>query len=189
MKTFHLHGLAADLYGPSFTLDVKSPAEAVKALSVQLPGFQKMIEDHSWHVIRGPLEKQQADDEESVCMYLGTETEFHLVPAMSGAGNGGGLMMIVGVALMVAASFATGGLAAALWGAGIGTTLGGVISSMTKIPTGLSSSESVDSRASFLFEGAKNQSSQGACIPRGYGREFVGSIMVSLSLDAEETAT
>jgi predicted phage tail protein len=190
MKTFYLHGLAADRYGASFELAVNSPAEAIKALACQLPGFKKMIEEHSWHVIRGPLDKQQADDEESVRMFLGSETEFHLVPAMSGAGNGGGgLMAIVGIALMVAATFFTGGVAAALWGAGIGTTLGGVISMTTKVPTGMTNTESVDSRASFLFQGAKNQSSQGVCIPRGYGREFVGSIVVSVSLNAEETAT
>lgn len=189
MKTFYLHGLAAERYGSSFDLDIRSPAEGIKALC-QLDGFQKMIEDHNWHVIRGPLDKQQADDEESVRMYLGNETEFHLVPALSGAGSGGGgLMAIVGIALMVAATFFTGGVAAALWGAGIGATLGGVISMTTKIPGADTNTESTDSRASFLFQGAKNQSSQGVAIPRGYGRQFVGSIVVSVSLAAEETAT
>ena len=38
MKTFYLHGLAADRYGPSFELAVNSPAEAIKALACQLPG-------------------------------------------------------------------------------------------------------------------------------------------------------
>ncbi|QBJ04556.1 tail protein [Pseudomonas phage Lana] len=193
MKTFYLHGWAAERYGASFELDVGSPAEAIKALASQLPGFQKMIEEHDWHVVRGPLDQQQSDDVESVRLRLGSETEIHLLPAMAGAGGGGGfmggLMTVVGVALMIAATFFSGGTAGALFGAGLGMTVGGVISLTTKMPGADPVTESADNRASFLFAGPKNSSTQGVAIPRGYGRQRVGSIVISVGLYAEETAT
>lgn len=185
MKTLFLYGLAAEQFGAKFTLDVRSPAEAVKALASQLPGFQKMIEENNWHVVRGKLKKKQADDEESCRMHMGKETEIHLIPALAGAGSGG-FMTIIGVGLMVAAAFFSGGTAAALFGAGLGVTVGGVISMTTKIPGADTNTESSDNKASFLFSGPKNQSTQGVAIPRGYGRQRSGSIVVSVGLYAEE---
>lgn len=188
MKTIHLHGYAAR-YGEKFELDIRDPKEAIRALSMQIDGFEQMIREGEWHVIRGPLELQDADDEERLLLQLSEGEQIHLVPAIRGAG-GGALQVLVGIALIAVAVFVPGigtAVAAGMMGAGIGMAVGGIIQMTMKVPgADTTSSESVDSKASFLFTGPKNQSSQGVAIPRGYGRCRVGSIVISAGLYAEE---
>lgn len=184
MKTIHLHGIAAQFGGP-YELDVRCPREGIRALAVQLPGFLQMITDGAWHVIRGPLEGQDDDDDEKLSMDLGEYTEFHLLPAVSGAGNGGGLSIILGIAAIIAAPF-TGGYSLGFYAAGAGLLVGGLIQMSIKIPGADTNTESTDDRASFLFSGPKNQSTQGVAIPRGYGKCRAGSIVISAGLYAEE---
>lgn len=182
MKTIYLHGKAAE-FGESFELDARNPAEMVHALCLQLPGFQSMIEAGNWHVIRGPLDKQDADDEDRLLLSLAEREEVHLVPAIGGAGGGGGVIqVIIGLVLVVVGFFTSN---PQLMVAGAGMMLGGIIQMTTKIPGADTNTEATDNRASFLFSGPKNQSSQGVTIPRGYGRCRVGSIVVSVGLYAE----
>ncbi len=188
MKTLHLHGPLGEKYGRSFELDISTPAEAIHAVAVQVPGFAEDVRAGVWHVVRGPLECEEALNEEAILVGLGTEDEVHLLPAVEGA-NSGGMMTLIGAALFVTGFF-TGG---ATWGPammamGAGIAIGGIISMTTKLPTGTDPTvgDSVDQRASFLFNGPTNTSSQGVAVPRGYGRLRVGSIVVSASVQSEE---
>lgn len=193
MITLHLHGSIAEKYGAVFTMAAKSPAEIVHALAMQLPGFQRDIEDGSWHVVRGDPETGDSCDSSKLRLQMGLGEEVHLMPAVTGAGNGGGLFTIVlGVAL-IAAGMITGGtttaLGVSLLAGGAGLVVGGIVQMTMKMPgVANSSTESADDRASFLFAGPRNQSSQGVAIPRGYGRCLVGSIVISVGLDAEDVA-
>jgi predicted phage tail protein len=64
---------------------------------------------------------------------------------------------------------------------------GGIIASTTKMPgTKETKREEIDKRASFLFTGAVNSSTQGLPIPRGYGRVLIGSSVVSAAIYAEQ---
>lgn len=181
MKTLYLHGKAAE-FGDSFELDASNPAEMVHALCMQLPGFQTMVESGNWHVIRGPLDKQDADDEDRLLLSLSEREEVHLVPAIAGAGGNGIVQIIIGIVLVVVGFFTSN---PGLMMAGAGMILGGIIQMTTKIPGADTNTEETDNRASFLFTGPKNQSSQGVTIPRGYGRCRCGSVVVSVGLYAE----
>ncbi|MNR15890.1 Bacteriophage lambda tail assembly protein I [compost metagenome] len=143
------------------------------------------MKDGDWHVIRGPLDSWDADDEERLLLSLGEEEELHFVPAVKGAGNGGGVLsFIMGVVLFAAGVwFANPGL----MGAGLGMMVGGIVQMTMKTP-GIdnANNESMDDKASFLFAGPKNTSSQGVAIPRGYGRMWTGSVVVSVGLYAEQ---
>lgn len=185
MKTIKLYGYAEERFGGPFTLDVASPREAMVALSVQLEGFAEMIRDGAWHILRGPLDAADDDDAERLSMELGSLEEVHLMPAIAGAGNGGAFSIILGIAAIIAAPF-TGGWSLGFYAAGAGLIVGGLIQMSIKIPGADTNTESVDDRASFLFSGPKNQSSQGVAIPRGYGRVRTGSIVVSAGLYAEK---
>lgn len=186
MKRLYLHGFLKEKYGEWFELDVANPAEAVRALAVQLPGFERDIENNNWHVVRGPLEKMDADDDEKLTLALGKETEIHLLPALTGA-KSGWVSVIVGAVLIVA-----GFVTQQYWavGMGVGMAVGGIIQMTTKLPSGISASsqETADQRPSFLFSGPTNTSTQGLAVPRGYGRAIIGSIVVSATLYAEELA-
>lgn len=188
MKTIYLHGYAAR-YGEKFELDIQNPKEAIRALAMQIPGFEEMVRDGEWHLVRGPLDLQDADDEERLELSLRDGEQIHLLPAIKGAGGGGGMSILIGIAL-VAIAFIPGvgpAISMGLMAAGAGMIVGGIIQMTMKIPgADTSSSESKDSKASFLFAGPKNQSTQGVAIPRGYGRCRVGSVVISAGLYAEE---
>ena len=190
MITLHLHGSLAEKYGSSFTFAAKGAADIIHALSVQLPEFKKDVAAGSWHVVRGDIETGDSCDEEKLHLQMGAGEEVHLLPAVEGAGNGGGLFTtLLGVALIVAGAFTYGTSAAwgtALISGGAGLMVGGIVQMTMKMPGVENSTENADDRASFLFNGPRNQSSQGVAIPRGYGRSLVGSIVISAGLYAED---
>lgn len=185
MKTFYLHGYAAR-YGSSFKLDIKDPGEAIRALSVQIKGFGEMIREGEWFIFRGPLDRADSVAGEELGVSLGDESEFHLMPAIrgAGAGNGGIFSIVLGIIAVIAAPF-TGGWSMAFYAAGVGLIVGGIIQMSIKMPgADTTGNEGSDSKASFLFSGPKNQSTQGVAIPRGYGRARSGSIVISAGLSA-----
>lgn len=191
MITLNLYDGLAERYGASFELEVTSAPEAIRALATQLPGFQQEIEDGSWHLVRGNLDDEDFISEEKLDLQLRPGEHLHLMHELSGAGNGA-FTAIIGIALIVAGVF-TGGtttaLGVGLMAAGAGTLVGSIIQMTMKMPgADPSRSESADNRASFLFDGARNQSTQGVAIPRGYGRCRTGSIVVSVGMYAEDIA-
>lgn len=197
MKTLNLYGSIQEKYPGVFRMDVATPAEAIRAMCIQLPGFEDEIRAGKWRLIRGDLDAGDDMDEEGMQVSLGNQNELHLIPVIEGANSGAG-MIIIGIVMIVAAFF-TGGATIAAWGpmavmlggAGLGMVVGGIISSTTKVPgagKSASGNESADDKASFLFDGPTNQSTQGVAVPRGYGRMLVGSIVVSAGLYAEPMA-
>jgi predicted phage tail protein len=192
MITLHLHGSIAEKYGTTFTMAAKTPAEIVHSLAVQLPGFKQDIEAGSWHVVRGDPDTGDGCDEEKLQLQMGVGEEVHLMPAVQGAGGGGGLFTtILGVVLIVAGYFTFGTTSAigiGMIAGGAGLMVGGIVQMTMKMPGAENSTENADDRASFLFNGPRNQSSQGVAIPRGYGRCLVGSIVISAGLYAEDVA-
>jgi predicted phage tail protein len=184
MKTVYLHGTLQEQFGGPFTFDVKHPREACRALC-QLKGFREVFSAGAWHILRGPLEDQDSVSEDDL-EFTSSCPEIHILPAASGAGNGGGLSMVLGVVALAAATFFTGGVAAGLYAAGAGLLVGGIIQATMKIPGADTDTSGADERSSFLFNGPKNSSNQGVAIPRGYGRMRCGSIVISAGLFAED---
>lgn len=180
MVTVYLYGSLKDKFGESFTLDAQCPAEVVKALTVQLPGFEREVRAGSWHVLRGPVEDQNSDNKESLTLAFGETTEMHLMPAIEGAQNGV-LQTIVGIVLIIVGAIWYQPLVAV----GVGMLVGGIVAMTTKIPT-MDETQGEDERTSFLFSGTTNNSNQGAAIPRGYGRMLTGSVLVSAGITAEQ---
>ena len=166
MKTVHLYGHMLEKFGGPFNLDIETPAEAVRALCVQLPGFEMEVRKADWRVVRGDLDGGDEVGEEALGMSLGRQEDIHLIPVIGGANSGGG-MLVVG-AIMIAAAFMSGGATIALWGpmatmlgaTGLGMAIGGIITMATKIPGAdtSGSNTAVEERASFLFDGPVNQS-------------------------------
>lgn len=196
MKTLNLYGSMQDKYPGVFKMEVATPAEAIRAMCIQIPGFEDDIKAGNWRLVRGDLAANDEINEEGMQMTLGNQNELHLIPVIEGANSGVG-MIIVGIVMIVAAFF-TGGASIAAWGtmsvalaaAGVGMAVGGIIAATTKMPGVAESTNSSkeSDQASFLFDGPTNQSKQGGAVPRGYGRLLVGSIVVSAGLYAEPMA-
>lgn len=189
MITIYFHGLLKK-YGEKFTLEVRNPAEAVRLLCIQIPGLESTIKKGNWHVLRGRLDEQDSVSEEALTLEFGNQNEMHLMPAVEGAGSGGGwLSVIVGVVLIAVGAItfgATSAVGMAMIAGGAGLAVGGIVMLTTKMPSAELNQESVDSKSSFLLNKPTNSSTQGVAVPRGYGRCLVGSVQVSVSLAAED---
>lgn len=191
MKTLYLYGFLREKYGESFTLDVKTSQEAIRAIGIQIPEFEEDVKSRNWHIVRGRLEDQNSMDSEGIQVELGHDNEIHLLPAIEGANSV--LMVVVGVVIFVAGLFSGGTAWAAygpmMMGMGAGLALGGIVAMTMKVPTGTDATmggrESAEDKPSFLFNGPTNTSTQGGGVPRGYGRVLCGSIVISASLYSE----
>lgn len=209
MTTVYLYGALGRKFGSRWTLDVKSPAEAVRAIMANRPDFRTYMIQHStpgYHVLIGNNAIGGADRLHDPS---GRQC-IKIVPAIAGAG-GGTLQIIVGVilvAIVVAAFVFTGpGGFAALTLAGGGLTplgtaavgvgmmgAGMIVSGVTTLLTGTPSGPSFDTqerpenKPSFLFNGPVNTSAQGHPVSIGYGRLRVGSAVISAGIATEDIA-
>lgn len=188
MIRLHLYGQLATDYGEYMDISAKTPREAVTALAYQCPKYKEHLINHNWHIVLG--EQENDIKEQELDLSLGNYQEVHLIPEIMGQGKFGSV--IVGAILFtVGAVLSITGVGAGVGGnlmwMGGAMMLGGLIAATTKVP-GIDDTrvEEEDKRASFLFSGAVNTSTQGLPIPRGYGRLLIGSAVVSASVYAEE---
>jgi predicted phage tail protein len=198
MVTIRLLGEAGRRFGRRFQLAVKTPAEALRALCVQLPALRQYLVESgengiNWRVV---TEDPMGLDEDQLLWPLSKRMVLAPMPAGKGAVG----KILAGVAIVVAAVF-TGGAAIGLFGlaapiavssilAPIGLSLifGGVAELLTptpKMPTvggsvGGSSTEgrSTDQLKSFTFDKSNANTLQGEVVPVLYGERIVGALPV-----------
>lgn len=183
MIRLYLYGQLAKDYGEYLDFEAKTPREAVTALAYQCPKYKKYLTENNWHIILGKQENEITSQELDIGM--GSFKEVHLIPEVMGEGKWG--TFIAGAVLFtVGVILSPTGLGVPLMMMGGGMMIGGLIMATTKIP-GIKDNkvEEQDKRASFLFSGAVNTSTQGLPIPRGYGRLLIGSAVISAAVYAE----
>lgn len=201
LRNVYLHGRMKKLFGGRFRLDVATPGEALRALHANLEGFTEALKEGSYHLIRGSRKEGISLGLEEVEFRLGN-ADFHLIPVTKGArgGKGGALKIVLGVALVGAAIFFSGGTLAAplaglmsggsltMWGnvalLGLGLAVSGiasVISSKEKPKQEISS----EKKESFAFSGATNAFEQGNAVPVIVGEVITGGIPISAGIDVE----
>ena len=202
MMTVILYGHLARQFGKRHQFAIRTPAEAVRALSANFKDFrQAVIQDGqaAYHVRVGQDDRADA---ESLHMPASEREVIKIIPAIGGSGNGLGKVLL-GAAL-IGLSFIPGlqaPLFAATWGPlagvsaasimgsiGFSLVLGGVSSMLFKPNTVKStSSERPNNRPSYAFNGAINTVGQGNPVPLAYGRLRVGSQVISAGLRVEQT--
>lgn len=207
LKRIELHGELAALFGEVWHLDVVSPAEAVKGIDANRPGFVRhLVQSESRGMGYQILLDSEPIAPEALRHPFGRET-FHIVPILSGAGgNGQAAAKIVIGAVIVIASMGTG---MAAYGGGVSAigTVGsegaigaamaetallnmsyGTIAMMgaTVAFSGVSQLlaktpelSAAQQQGSFTFSGYANTMAQGGPIPVGYGELIVGSTVIS----------
>jgi predicted phage tail protein len=198
MRTVRLYGELGRRFGRSHQLDVATPAEAVRALVVNHPGFEQALRDHphGFHVLAG------RDDRGTVVglrLPAGEAESIRIIPAVAGGKSAFGRILVG--ALLIGAAFFTGvaslgagglvfsGLAGQLAvGIGASLVLGGVSQLLAPTPKYQAASDD-DTQPSYVFSGPTNTSAQGTAVPVGYGRFIVGSSVVSLGLTVQELPT
>lgn len=188
MAIIRFHG---DLqrFGRVFKLEVTSPAEAFRALIIQIPGLRKHLNSGHYRlrIDKGDLDESGLN--ESFHLPMSSHGVIHIVPVIGGAKNGGLFSVIAGVALIVSA-FYTGGASIAAWGAstwgtaaaGAGMMLSGA-TAMLAPTASLSSAVATDNGAeNQYFNSLENKVAIGSCVPLIYGEVMAGSKILSQGL-------
>jgi len=192
-----LSGELAKRFGKRFELSISTPAEAIRALCANFKDFAAFVSDSEKRGVGYRVIVDKAD--------IGTTDDIHnpfsrtvrIVPVIMGA-KSGVFQVIIGAAL-IAAAFWTGGVsltAAGLAYSGlagqlafaIGTSLilGGISQMLAPMPKAGKPAEAVNNQPSYVFNGPVNTTSQGQCVPVGYGRLIVGSAVISAGFTSDE---
>lgn len=190
MRIVRLYGHLGKQFGRSHRLDVRTPAEAIRALSANFKGFAKVIADGEWRVLVGGKAQALAQIQDPL------PADISIVPAVGGAGGSFGKILL-GAALIVASFYLPGAGAFGAFGSfslaatakGIGTSL--LIGGISEVlfappkPSGPDARERPENRPSYVFNGAVNTTGQGNPVPLCYGRLRVGSQVISAGLFSE----
>ena len=183
LKTIKLYGVLAKKFGKQFKFDVANTREAMRALSTQVPGFEKFM----LHAHEQGLTFAVWQDLENICedqLDLNTNASvIKIVPKIIGAGGNGGLLNTILGAVLIVGGFFTGGLSSslgvALIGAGVGMAIGGISQMlMPKVDSTQDQNED-GNKANKGFGGAVTTIAQGNPVPILYGQREVGGFIVS----------
>lgn len=196
LKTIKLYGEMRARFGKVHTLDVATPAEAVRALCVTQPGFREYLQDRLDAPFR-VLVGSEGVDELGLTAPVGCTETIKFIPVVSGAKDGLG-QILMGAALL-AAVFYTGGMAGAgfsmvgtSWlssvaiSMGTAMVLGGVSQLLAKAPDSVGSGLDFTKDAeTWAFSSPTLTTGQGGCVPLLYGTMRIGGHVVSAGIDAQ----
>jgi predicted phage tail protein len=195
MRKVILRGELGKLFGRVHWFDVKTPAEAVRALCANFPGFEQHLVTSDPEQVRYRVgADRRRVDPDQLHDPLGAEA-ISITPVLAGAGDGF-WSVLAGVAL-IGLTIATGGFGGAAiiggitWagvvgGLGAALVLGGIsqmLAPQPETPQGMGDRER---KASYLFDGPVNTTAQGYPVPVGYGRLIIGSAVISGGITVED---
>lgn len=203
MRNVYLHGHLGEQFGTEFRLSVETVGEAIRAFNANFKGFLDALKEGEYELVRGDQSSGMRLGLDDVNAFRLGAADFHLVPVVAGSKNGGGIIKtVIGVALIGAAIFFSGGtLAAPLAGMsqaipglmglsygnmamlGLSLAVAGVASMLAKTPPAAASAASENS---FSLGGPGNTYEQGNPVPLVYGEVITGSVLVSAGLDIEQ---
>ena len=183
LKTIKLYGVLGKKFGKEFHLAVESTREAVKALSVQVPGFEQfMLTAHEQGLAFAVFQDDENISEEQIDFETGAKV-IKIVPKVIGAGGNGILQTILGAVMIV-----VGVITQQYWavGMGVGMMIGGIAQMLApKVDTEDQNQDG--NRANKGFGGAVTTIAQGNPVPILYGQREVGGFIVNAGQFAVDT--
>ena len=191
MTTIRLYGRLRQ-FGRSFRMAVSTPAEAVKSLCVQIPGFERFLSNAKSKGLEFAVFRGKTNLTERELGFTG-EGDIRIAPVITGSKRGGALQTIIGAVLIVVGLVITGGTFGA--GAPFGSTLimmggsmilGGVIQMLSPQAGGLKTSAAPENTPGYAFGSAKNTTASGNPVPLCYGKRRVGGAIISAAIYAED---
>lgn len=210
LRDVYLWGSLGEKFGHHHRLVVRTPAEALRAIECNRPGFLAYIYKlHEEGLVFACTKGDTALTDADLFHPLGSDS-FDIAPVVHGAGQNAGVWeIIIGVVLIIAAvllgppgwvvagvgwGVMEGSYAFAVAAFGAALAFQGLAQLLTPTPKFDSNAdETAKTRASAFFGGAVNTTAQGQPVPVLYGRGYVGSATISLGLSnidrtAEEAA-
>lgn len=214
MKVVKVYGALKKRLGGqgTFELDVNTPAEALRALTVNFKGLSKWMIDSEKHGVgyRVQLGNEVIQEKEigNLLLPFSDKEVFTITPVLTGAGRGlGGILLgaaLIGLSFYsfgaAGTAFAGGslggfgtaaGIYGTAWGSqalgmiGLSLVMGG-IGQMLSPPPPEFDMKQANKLENYSFSGVTNTNQVGTAIPVAYGRVFVGSSVISSGLDVDE---
>ena len=190
MTTVLLYGKLRQL-GRSFKLSVRSPVEAVKALCIQVPGFERFLANAKSEGIEFAIFRGQRNLEEKELGFSGAG-DIRIAPVVTGSKRAGLLQTIIGVAIVALAWWnPLGWSAATALAVGMGggsMAVGGAIQMLSPQAKGLTMSGSPENLPSYAFGSARNTTASGSPVPICIGKRRWGGAIISASIEAQDKA-
>lgn len=190
-----LSGSAAKLFGREHTYELATGdvREAVKAVDVNHPGFAKYLANSKAMGLEFAVFRNRRNVGEKE-LKLGNSSEIRIVPVVCGSKRAGVMQTVIGVALIVAATIATGGVAGfaagGAWGAvgaaGVSMAVGGVVQMLSPQATGLKTSAAPENQPGYAFGSARNTTASGNPVPLCIGKRRWGGAIISCGIYAED---
>jgi predicted phage tail protein len=188
MLEVRLHGALAKEFGKVWHLDVKTPAEAVYAISAMKPRFrQAIIElDRMGLVFRVRTKSHDFTERDLTLQIPGQRLD--IIPIVRGASAGlrfvaGAILVVIGVVI----DWYTGGTGGNYFiAAGIGLMVGSVVQWLTPVPKPAKAGNALQS---WTINGPTNTVDQGNPVPVCYGEVLVGGYTVSAGVSASSLDT
>lgn len=180
MRTVNLYGSMAEQFGRSFRLDVRSLSEAVRALSVQVPGFRKAVEDGLFRVTCGKSRVKGLGLNETLVDFGLPAGDLHVTPVVAGSKNGGIGKIIAGT-LLIAASFFVPVGGSILLSLGAGLALSGASTLLAP------KKKTQPTKRSYMFDGSTDSDVEGGCVPVIVGRCMVTGKPVSAGVTTSDS--
>lgn len=188
IRTIRLYGKLGAQFGRVHRLAVRSAAEAVRALCVMIPGFERELnESKDKGVAYAVFIGKRNIGADNLQEPTGND-DIRIAPIVGGRKSGGIFQVVVGVVLVIAGFF-TGG---ATWGpalmmAGGAMALSGAMMMLSPQAKSQSADDNKDgTRASYNFNGPVNTSAQGKPVPLLYGEMITGSAVISGGIWTED---
>lgn len=182
LHTIKLHGFLGKKYGKTVTLAGANMFQIMSGLISRFGHeFKEDVRVNNWHLVEGPRAKKKDIGEDELSKPL-TEKTLHFIPAVSGASAE--LRVVIGVTLIVVGSIVPG----MQWLVPVGITMavGGVVEMMTK-PPGADSQQNQEDNGSYIYNSAKNVTSQGGAIPLLFGHVTrASSVFISTDFSSDE---
>ncbi len=183
LKTIKLYGVLRKKFGKEFHLAVESTREAVRALSVQVPGFEQfMLTAHEQGLAFAVFQDDENISEDQLDFETGAKV-IKIIPKVIGAGGNGILQTILGAVMVV-----VGVITQQYWavGMGVGMMIGGIAQMLApKVDTEDQNQDG--NRANKGFGGAVTTIAQGNPVPILYGQREVGGFIINAGQFAVDT--
>lgn len=183
LKKIKLYGILAKKFGKEFHLAVDNTREAMRALCVQVPGFEHfMLHAHEQGLEFAVFQDKQNISETELDMSTSAKV-IKVVPKVKGAGGAvqtiiGAVLVVVGIVVTGMSFGSAGAVGAALIGAGVGMMVGGIAQML--MPKIENQDQNQDgNKANKGFGGAVTTIAQGNPVPVLYGQREVGGFIAS----------
>jgi len=205
LRTVKLYGHLGKTFQKEWKLDVKTPAEAIRAISANCKGFRSYLERYSepgYRVLVGESELSR-----DTLSHPPGRGVIKIIPVVAGGGKGF-FNIILGAALIIAAPYASGLASSAFLAGEIGLATLGTVAHLTAfaqtigIAMALSgvagllapspstaTEERPENKPSYAFNGPINTVGQGNPVPILYGELIVGGQTISAGLSLDDISS